>query len=566
MEPLRIGATGSGSGGPASGDPGAPTKRDRRTFNILAGLAGFLFLSILIIVPFLLFVFTTISFPILEPGRRDWPHVWDAVYWEGSLWYIQESIPRRMSPRQEATLQKLDPKGKGEPETVASLFMEEPYLLPGTDRLWIVSPEDVRYMKGGRETVVNVGWRLGDISAPFLVDGNPAVLEQRPAGVTLSILHHDHWERGDLIHLEAFGAESLSASAIRVVPCGGAFHLFMERGSTLYHREGIPGTGAGGDEAWEPVATSRTQWAAECVEREPVVFMVQSDSFRDTLVNYRKSDRGWSSQGQVPLRSWRSYIGVVPLAGGPDLLIVSAGDRGSVGVCLLRNGEIKGPGKSFASAQGALTAQVLRLLLTIGVGLLVLPLLAAFLLSAMMARWLDDRYDVGSASAKLASLWRRVLAGMIDLLILGSPVLSSLWLLTHPLIFPGGGIPASPFPAMILIVAGVLWSAAGFVAFCVLEGKRCATPGKWIMGIRVLGTDLLPCGVPRALIRNLLRCVDAFLDGMMGIFLAALSEKRQRVGDMAARTVVVRRSSQSSSRANTQRDEDPSPVGQAPPA
>lgn len=57
--------------------------------------------------------------------------------------------------------------------------------------------------------------------------------------------------------------------------------------------------------------------------------------------------------------------------------------------------------------------------------------------------------------------------------------------------------------------------------------------------IRVLGTDLQPCGMSRAVVRNLLKVIDGFFNFMVGIMVVALSENWQRVGDMAARTVVV---------------------------
>jgi uncharacterized RDD family membrane protein YckC len=42
-----------------------------------------------------------------------------------------------------------------------------------------------------------------------------------------------------------------------------------------------------------------------------------------------------------------------------------------------------------------------------------------------------------------------------------------------------------------------------------------------------------------ALVRNLLMFVDGFFNFMVGILVVALNEHWQRVGDMAARTVVV---------------------------
>ncbi len=86
----------------------------------------------------------------------------------------------------------------------------------------------------------------------------------------------------------------------------------------------------------------------------------------------------------------------------------------------------------------------------------------------------------------------------------------------------------------------LIWGLVCLLVFSLLEGKWGATPGKWAVRIRVLGTDLRPCGFGRALVRNLLKFIDGFFNFMVGILLAALSENWQRVGDMAARTVVVR--------------------------
>jgi len=59
-------------------------------------------------------------------------------------------------------------------------------------------------------------------------------------------------------------------------------------------------------------------------------------------------------------------------------------------------------------------------------------------------------------------------------------------------------------------------------------------------GIRVVGTDLHRCGVGRALVRNLLKLVDGFFNFLIGILMVAFTAEWQRLGDMAARTVVIR--------------------------
>lgn len=139
-----------------------------------------------------------------------------------------------------------------------------------------------------------------------------------------------------------------------------------------------------------------------------------------------------------------------------------------------------------------------------------------------------------------ASLTRRALAQIVDFLILGPPAITGALL-----VYPGYDIEkmfSGPFHflAVFGLMAGtLLWTIFCLFVFSFLEGKWGGTPGKWALGIRVLGTDLRPCGFGRAFVRNLLKFIDGFFNFMIGILLVALTENWQRLGDMAARTVVV---------------------------
>jgi hypothetical protein len=68
------------------------------------------------------------------------------------------------------------------------------------------------------------------------------------------------------------------------------------------------------------------------------------------------------------------------------------------------------------------------------------------------------------------------------------------------------------------------------------------TPGKRRFGLAVVNQDLTPVRLDAALVRNLLRAVDflpfAYLGGLLGM---SASRRFQRLGDMAAGTVVVHR-------------------------
>jgi hypothetical protein len=66
------------------------------------------------------------------------------------------------------------------------------------------------------------------------------------------------------------------------------------------------------------------------------------------------------------------------------------------------------------------------------------------------------------------------------------------------------------------------------------------TPGKRIVGLRVIAISGRPLGVFEAILRNLLRIVDQMpVIYAVGIFSVFLTEHNQRLGDLAAGTVVV---------------------------
>jgi hypothetical protein len=88
-------------------------------------------------------------------------------------------------------------------------------------------------------------------------------------------------------------------------------------------------------------------------------------------------------------------------------------------------------------------------------------------------------------------------------------------------------------------IIGLATAALWLLLMAGLEGRWGRTPGKWLFGIKVLGSDLKPCGFGRAFVRNLIRPVDAFLAGALGLVIIAMSERWQRLGDHAAETVVV---------------------------
>ena len=132
---------------------------------------------------------------------------------------------------------------------------------------------------------------------------------------------------------------------------------------------------------------------------------------------------------------------------------------------------------------------------------------------------------------------RRVLAIIVDGLLL-SVLFWVISMLFGSSSAEGGQVSASmtglPFILYLLIVFGY---------FTLMEGYLGQTVGKMLLGIKVIRED--DGGVPGlkvAAIRTILRLIDvlpfAYLVGFIAVLISA---KNQRLGDMAAHTLVVRK-------------------------
>ncbi|ELZ58835.1 MULTISPECIES: RDD family protein [unclassified Haloferax] len=89
---------------------------------------------------------------------------------------------------------------------------------------------------------------------------------------------------------------------------------------------------------------------------------------------------------------------------------------------------------------------------------------------------------------------------------------------------------------------GIFGSLLTFVGyFFLLEGLWDGqTVGKRLLGIKVVKEDGSTCDIGSSFMRNILRIIDGFFYYVVGFIVMAISDKRQRVGDRLAGTVVVR--------------------------
>jgi len=83
----------------------------------------------------------------------------------------------------------------------------------------------------------------------------------------------------------------------------------------------------------------------------------------------------------------------------------------------------------------------------------------------------------------------------------------------------------------------VLW----ILYFTYFEGSQGQTPAKRWRNIKVVREDGSSIDYGTALVRNILRIIDALpIVYILGAILIAVTDKRQRLGDIVAKTLVIR--------------------------
>jgi uncharacterized RDD family membrane protein YckC len=124
---------------------------------------------------------------------------------------------------------------------------------------------------------------------------------------------------------------------------------------------------------------------------------------------------------------------------------------------------------------------------------------------------------------------RRIVATIVDMLLISG----ALFIVMTMFLEPNGSMPALPSVLFGVIVA---------LYYILLEGYLGQTVGKMLLRIKVVREDNgeVP-GLGGATIRTLLRLVDGLFDYLVAFITVLLSGKNQRLGDMAAHTLVVRK-------------------------
>lgn len=142
----------------------------------------------------------------------------------------------------------------------------------------------------------------------------------------------------------------------------------------------------------------------------------------------------------------------------------------------------------------------------------------------------------------IAGLGSRIAAGLIDTVCTLLAMLAVVLLAVFALPGASGVVPGGNFAWMvglfILVQFAVIWGY--HVAFEVLADGR--TPGKRLIGLRVVLDGGYSVTFTASMLRNILRAVDMLppVSYLVGMIAVGLSSRGKRLGDHAAGTIVVR--------------------------
>ena len=125
---------------------------------------------------------------------------------------------------------------------------------------------------------------------------------------------------------------------------------------------------------------------------------------------------------------------------------------------------------------------------------------------------------------------RRAVAVLIDSILL--------FIVGYLIAFATGGTTQEGFniqggPAFV-------WLGIGLAYYIIMEAVSGATLGKKAMGLKVVKEGGEPIDWKASIVRNVVRIIDGFFFYLVGAIVVWVSKKRQRLGDMAASTLVVK--------------------------
>lgn len=517
----------------------------------------------------------------------------NAALWKGRIWYEVLRVGANNTGNL-ATLTSFDPEKGDIKESSFRVPFPATGIVADGDRLWVITPNSVTRIEGEASDEIQPKRLLGRTSEPFLFEDRVAVIDlaatPRPQ---LLVLRDREWTEAGPVNLPfsyatstVDGKKSLvpvatsssigsSMMDVKVVSHHGQLHLFTSDGSSVAYHAGLdlapasalapnnmkPFVDLSDLREWEAVcATAPTMgrggakgWKAGILDGEPIIVAAGSavtTPFQNTtLVAYRRRHGEWQ---KVAEQSTPALMTLMAVGDGRSMYVAGQSFAQTLRLHVLTETELKRTGTVLKAPVAAFQEPAQRWAWfyqwTYWPSLLIL----AMGLSHLMSVYRESQYQFGHTTVELASVTRRGIARVIDMLVF--------WLPNYGLTVAFGmGSQEQAAENMDLffdagtggLMIRLAWLALSFavsgllflVINSVLQGRWGITLGKWICGIRTVRSTLRPCGVFRALFRELLLAADTLFGTTLipVILVMAFTSNRERIGDLMADTIVIRK-------------------------
>ncbi|MEI8020267.1 MAG: RDD family protein [Schlesneria sp.] len=526
---------------------------------------------------------------LITTSAPEYAHV---ALWKGRIWHSALTVGPSFNGK--ANLKSFDPATGTSTESSIGIPSPTSGLLADGDRLWAISPNSVVRIEGEKGTEFKPKALLSRPCDPFLYEGKVAVIDMTKSGTPkLLVLEDNEWVEigtvlaplrltwttvdGKQVLTRPSTASPLSSQLndIKVIAHNGQFHLFLADGSIVAYRTGLelatPSALAPDNVDTAVDLSDLKNWEVACpatvriglrgkdlfkaglVDGQPVVITTTSSTTvpfqASSLVGYRRIDGVWqkTAEQQTP--------------GMTELMTVTDGIKTYVGgqsmVQTLRMHEVIGneihPTGAVVKAPVHPLQQPMKRFVLMGQCIYwPLLLLLALGLSWLMSTYRESSYQFGLTTIELASITRRGIARVIDYFVYVIPLyffamafgMSSQDQVEQNMDkmfdFSQGGM---LLQLIWVILGSLLIQIFILVVTSLFQGYWGVTLGKWICGIRTVKTTLRPCGFLRSLLREILILVDTLFTWtwVPAVLCIAFTSCQQRLGDLAADTIVIRK-------------------------
>ena len=229
-------------------------------------------------------MFTMMPVMMLGDGWKSHA-VGGAALLQGEL-YVVERSGRFGRPSGEASRSQLVKAGSERLEEVVPLRGWVPDLLADGDRLWLISSSSLAVFDDGGLNTLSTPEPLGDICRPFLFQGFPTVVENRPDGGRLASWKSDRWKT--ILDLPA----ATGRCRLQALAVGDRVWMFRRDGETLYVQDAMSE-----DRAWNVVLSRPSEWYAFTRSGRPAV---ASSDFENGFRIVQHDGERWDTVASSP--------------------------------------------------------------------------------------------------------------------------------------------------------------------------------------------------------------------------------------------------------------------------